>query len=455
MADLHTLTVAQAAALIRERTLSPVALAETLLQRIDALEPTLHAWVTIDREEVLGTARELERELEQRGPRGPLHGIPVGLKDIIYTAGMKTTAGSPLYTDFVPTYDATCVMRLKKAGAMVLGKTVTTEFANGDPTPARNPWNLAHTPGGSSSGSAVAVGARMCPATLGSQTGGSTLRPAIYNGVVGFKPSYGRTSRYGVVPCSWTLDHVGILVRTVEDAALILQAIAGYDPNDPSTVPEAVPDYLAHLESQKEPPRIGVVRGDFYAYADREVCEHTDQVVGRLRQAGATILEVSLPSSLDLMLALQAIIMNTETAAFQEETFRANPDAYGPVIRTRIETGLLYSGAEFLRAQRARRRIRQEMQELAGQVDVLLTPATPAPPPRDLTTTGDHAFQAPWTLAGLPAIALPSGLSREGLPLGIQLIGPLFEEERLLAVARWCERALSVILAPPETPVQV
>ena len=212
MSELYELTVAQAQHGIRTGDVSAVALAEALRNRIEPLEPTLKAWVTIDREEVLSTARERDQEREKGGLLGPLHGIPVGLKDIFYTAGMKTTACSKIYADFVPTYDATSVARLKEAGAVILGKAVTTEFASGDPSPTRNPWNLAHTPGGSSSGSSVAVATRMVPAALGTQTGGSTCRPASYNGIVGLKPSYGRISRYGVIPAAWSLDTVGILV---------------------------------------------------------------------------------------------------------------------------------------------------------------------------------------------------------------------------------------------------
>ena len=222
MSDLFKLPVAEAADQIQSRQLSPVALARSLLDRIDALEATLQAWVTIDQEEVLTTARQRERELDKSGPRGPIHGVPVGIKDIFYTAGMKTTACSRIYADFIPTYDATAVSRIKEAGGIILGKAVTTEFATADPPPTRNPWDLAHTPGGSSSGSSVAVATGMCPAALGSQTGGSTCRPAAYNGIVGLKPTYGRISRYGMVPVSWSLDTVGILVRTVEDAAIML-----------------------------------------------------------------------------------------------------------------------------------------------------------------------------------------------------------------------------------------
>ena len=249
MTTSHRLGVFESAQEVRTGALSPVTLAQSLLERIDALEPALQAWVTIDREQVLGDAQERENEARQGRFRGPLHGVPVGLKDIFYTEGMATTACSRILADFVPDYDAACVAKLKDAGAIILGKAVTTEFASSDPSRSRNAWNPAHTPGGSSSGSSVAVSTGMCAAALGSQTGGSTCRPAAYNGIVGLKPSYGRISRHGVVPLSWSLDTVGILVRSAADAAVMLQAMAGHDPRDDGSSAEPVPDYLAQMSA--------------------------------------------------------------------------------------------------------------------------------------------------------------------------------------------------------------
>ena len=449
MAELFDLTAAQAAEAIRRGEVSSVDLAESLLERLQRLEPSLQAWVTVDREEVLGAARERDSELTSGGAIGPLHGVPVGLKDIYYTAGVRTAAGSRIYSDFVPTYDATSVARLKEAGAIILGKAVTTEFANADPSPARNPWNQAHTPGGSSSGSAVAVASRTCPATLGSQTGGSTCRPASYNGVVGLKPTYGRISRYGVIPVSWSLDTVGIIVRTVEDAAIMLGAMAGHDPNDPSSSTEPVPDYRAALDGLAGPPRIGLVRQHFLERCDEETKKHTEEAAGRLAGAGAIVEEVSLPPSFASCYAAHRTVMNVECAAFHEQYFRDRADDYGPNLRAVIEAGILIPGVRYVQAQRMRRRFREEMTALANRVDALLTPTTPAPAPRDLNTTGDPQFQSPWTSSGLPTVTIPSGLSESGLPLGIQLAGPSFGEAPLLAVARWCESVLGVELVPP------
>ena len=452
MAQPYELTLAESVREMGQGNLSPMELAESLLHRIDALEPSLQAWVTIDREGVLDAAREREVQLQNGQATGPLHGAPVGLKDIFYTAGIKTTACSRIYADFVPGYDADCVARIKAAGGIILGKAVTTEFATSDPSPTINPWNPAHTPGGSSSGSSVAVAARMCAAALGSQTGGSTCRPAAYNGIVGLKPTYGRISRHGVVPVSWSLDTVGILVRTVDDAALMLQAMSGHDSKDPGSGNQPVPDFQAQAASFEGPPRIGLLGGYFREHATEEVWSHTIEVAQRLAQAGAVVEEVELPASFATARSCQRIVMNVECASFHWETFRGRADEYGPRIRANIETGALVPAVDYLNAQRLRRVFRRDLVDVICGYDAVLTPAVPAPAPRDLSTTGDAAFQSPWTSAGLPTVVVPSGLSNEGLPLAIQLAAPPWEEGRLLGVGRWCEEILGVELRPPAHP---
>ena len=450
MPEPYQLTVSEAAGEIRSGSLSPVELAQSLLSRIDALEPSLRAWVTIDREEVLTEAKRREDELGQGGPKGPIHGVPVGLKDIYYTAGMKTACGSRINADFVPDYDATTVSRIKEAGGVILGKAVTTEFAMGDPSHAINPWDPAHTPGGSSSGSSVAVAARMCAAALGSQTGGSTCRPAAYNGIVGLKPTYGRISRYGVVPVSWSLDTVGILVRTVADAAIMLQVMAGHDPQDPGCPDQPVPDYLEAMSRQDGPPRFGLIKEFFYDKSTPEVRSHTDAVMEKLAQAGAIIQEISLPESFSSAHSCQRIVSNVEAAAYHEESYRDRADEFGPKARSSIEMGMLIPSVRYVQAQRARRQFRADMMAMVREVDVVLTPAIQAPAPRDLSTTGDAMFQQPWTSSGLPSIVVPSGLSRDGLPLAIQLAGLPWDEGKLLAAAGWCESVLGVSLSPPD-----
>ena len=454
MPEPYELSVSEAAAQIREGDLSPVDLVESLLARIDALDGELKAWVTIDREEVLETARKREIAAQWGGPLGPIHGVPVGLKDIFYTGGMLTACGSKVYADFVPDFDATSVAKIKEAGGIILGKAVTTEFATSDPSPTRNPWNLEHTPGGSSSGSSAAVAARMVPAALGSQTGGSTCRPAAYNGIVGLKPTYGRISRYGVVPVSWSLDHVGILTRTVADAALMLQALSGEDENDPGTLGLPVPDFTAEMSKTAagRPPRIGLVRDYFEDYASPEMWAHTEQVAHQLSLAGAEVVELPLPDSFAHAHSMQRIVMNVECAAFHQANHRIRAADYGPRIRAGIEMGLIIPPATYLKALRLRREFRAAMNEMAQQVDVLMMPATPTPAPRDLNTTGDAAFQSPWTAAGLPTIVVPSGLSDAGMPIAVQFAAPLAEEGRLLGAAQWCERVVGLNEGPPDYP---
>lgn len=449
MVNIERLTISQLAPLIRAGQLSSVQVVEALLRRIDELEPDLHAWVTIDRQSVLTQARQCDEELRQSGPRGLLHGIPVGCKDILYTAGLKTTACSPVYANFIPTYDATAVSRLKQAGAIILGKTVCTEFAVNDPPPTCNAWNRAHTPGGSSSGSAVAVAAQMCFATVDTQTAGDILRPATYNGVVGFKPTYRRISRYGIIPVAWSLDTVGTLTRSVEDAALLLQVLAEPYSPDPTASPFPTTNYPAQLSSKPPAPHLGLVRQYFYEQADQEVRAHTDQIVEALRQAGAHIEEVFLPVDLTLLHAIHRIIVSAECAAYHQERFISHPQEYGPRLHEFLELGLVTSVVPYLQAQRLRRRFRRTLQAICERFDALLTPAIPSVAPADLSTTGSPILQIPWTLCGFPTLALPSGLSANHLPLGLQLVGQTFREERLLTAAHWCERALHLQLVPP------
>ena len=448
MTQHFNLTAVEAAKQIKSRDLSPVELVESLLSQYDSLEPNLNAWVYLDREALLADAQQKQEELEKGVNVGPLHGVPIGLKDIYYTAGIPTTACSKVYEGFVPEYDATTVTLLKNAGAIMMGKTVTTEFACMDPSPTKNPWNPAHTPGGSSSGSAVAVATRMCPAALGSQTVGSVLRPASYNGVVGFKPTFGRVSRYGVIPVSWSLDHVGWMARSVEDAALLMQVMAVADPNEPITVGLPAADFMAGLASPSA-PRIGLIRRFFYDNSDEETRKHTDGIVDQLSRAGATIEEIPLPDSIDTAIEDQRTIMAVEGAAFHQPMYERQSQDYQPKLREMLRQGLATDGQTYSRALERRQQFTAEMQALAGKADVLLTPSTPTPALPDITNTGNTMFQGPWTSCGLPVITIPSGLAASGLPFGVQLASAPFSEPKLLAAARWCENVLGVELSPP------
>jgi aspartyl-tRNA(Asn)/glutamyl-tRNA(Gln) amidotransferase subunit A len=448
MVQPYALSMVEMIAQIKRKKLSPLDLMESILKRMDALEPLLQAWVTINRESVLEEARRLGKEISRGKMRGPLHGIPVGIKDIFYTAGMKTTAGSKILKDFIPSYDSTAVQRLKKAGAVVLGKTATTEFAHADPAPTRNPWNLDHTPGGSSSGSAAAVATCMCPAALGSQTGGSVLRPAAYCGVVGLKPTYGRISRFGVIPFSWTLDHVGFFTRSVADASILLGILAGHDPQDPSTREEPVPDYTRAGKPARKPPLIGLVRTFYAEKSEEEVWRHTEETLAKLKKAGAKVVEAEMPESFSVAHDAHRIIMRSEGAAFHEKLFERHREKYGPKLKELVEAGLLIPAADYLRAQRIKRLFRRDMERIIRNYDCLLTPTTSSGAPPGLSSTGNPWFQVPWSLGGLPTLSLPSGLSREGLPLGIQLVGPPYSEGKLLSVAGWCEKVLQITLSP-------
>ena len=447
MTTPHTLTITAAAEQIRTGQLSPMDLVRSCLQRIDQLEPRLQAWVTIDHAGALQAAQRCEAEIRRGQYRGPLHGIPLGLKDIYFTAGLKTTMGSSIYADFVPAYDATTVHLLKEAGAIILGKCHTTEFAALAPSPTRNPWNLEHTPGGSSSGSAAAVAAAMCPGALGSQTYGSTIRPAAYCGCVGLKPTYGRVSAYGVFALCWSLDHVGIFARTVTDVAHLLQVLAGDDPHDPACVPLLVPDYVKALDNM-QPPRLGLVRKFFLEKADEETRKHTEAVAERFARAGAQIEEIRLPASFAGEPEAHFTMLYAEAAASHREIYAQHKARYSPQMQDLIEKGFKVSGMEYTEIRRHQQRFRHDFDALCRTVDALLTPSTPAPAPQGFTTTGDPSFNGPASFSGLPSLGLPSGLSLNGLPLAIQLMSAAFTEERLLTVGKWCETVLDFRQTP-------
>ena len=448
MPQPYELSAAELARQIQDKRIGTVETVQSLLERMDALEPRLEAWVRVDREAVLADAKQRQEELDSGAELGPLHGVPVGIKDIYNIAGMPTTAGSKVYADYVPDETAATIDLLRNAGAIMLGKTVTTEFACLDPSHTKNPWNPAHTPGGSSSGSAVAVAARMCPVAIGSQTVGSVLRPASYNGIVGLKPTYGRVSRRGVVPVSWSLDTVGWMGRTVEDVALLLQVMAGPDEQDPVASRLPAVDYLSGLESAGS-PRIGLITSFFMEEADHETRSRTRAVVEKLESAGATVTELTLPESFGTAIQDQMIIMGAEAAAFHKPMYEKQAQDYQPKLREMLRQGLETDATTYSKALERRLMFSADMRLLAEQADVLLTPSTPTAPLADLTNTGDTRFQGPWTSCGLPAITLPIGLAESGLPLGIQLIASPFEEARLLVAARWCERVMDVQLAPP------
>lgn len=448
MDELSNLTVTTAASLIRQRKISPVRLMETLLERSSLLEEKLNIWVTLNADDALESALKSEKDLNNGVMHGPLHGVPVGVKDLYFTKGVKTTACSPVYEHFVPSYNATTIDKLKQAGAIIMGKTITTEFACGDPPPTVNPWNPLHTPGGSSTGSAVGVAARIFPTSLGSQTAGSVLRPASFNGVVGLKPTFGRISRFGVFGVSWHLDTMGTFTRTVEDAALMLNVLAGHDPKDHSSSEVGVPDYAKAVLESIPTPRIGILREFFYDKSDEEVKKHTDGMIYKFKNSGADIREVTLPAGMQKLLSAHRILMTAGAAATHQSNFSERPDDYSPNVRGVIEAGMLVPAVTYLQADRIRRIYREYVETALADLDVILTTTAGTPPPKDLTTTGDPRFQAPWTTCGLPSITVPSGLSKTGLPLGLQLVSKAFDESTLLTTARWLEGVIQFDATP-------
>lgn len=429
--DLARLGAREAARRIRGGALSPVDLVEDCLARIRAIDDQVKAWVTIDEAAVRAQAREREQEAKSGRRLGPLHGVPVGVKDIIDVAGLPTTAGARPWAHRKPDTDATVVARLRMAGAIVLGKTATTEFAYRDSAPTRNPWNLGHTPGGSSSGSGASIGARMVPLALGTQTVGSVLRPAAYCGAVGLKATHGLVPADGVTPLAWSLDHVGLFARSVADAALALGVMVGKSF-------ESVP---------ARAPRLGLVP-ELLARCQAEMAAHIQQVADRLGQAGASVVEIKLPLSFEDLHDAGLAILVVEAAAYHEASYKAHAAEYGKEMRALIEQGLAQPAAKYVRANRARLGFRSDMLTVLAEVGTLLVPTTPAPAPAGLGWTGDASMCAPWSYAGVPAITLPSGLSTAGLPLAVQVVTGAGQEGALLDVAQWCEDAIAFTAAP-------
>ena len=452
--ELYYMTIAQAGPLLRDRQLSPVDLVRAYLERIEALDGQLHAYVTLLPERALAQAREAEAEILRGNYLGPLHGIPIGLKDLYDTAGIRTTAMSRVTPDRVPDEDATTVAKLNEAGTILLGKLAMHEFALGGPDdtslfpPARNPWNLAHIPGGSSSGSGTAVAAGLCMGALGSDTGGSIRGPASMCSIVGIKPTYGRVSNYGVVPLSWSQDHCGPMTWTVEDNALMLQALAGHDPKDPTTSTAPVADYSAHLKEGINGLTIGVPRRYFFQ-SGPEVSEETLAAIERaltvMGELGATVRDVDLPHVEHSRAANQTIMMG-EAFAYHEHNLKTRRQDYGEMVRDRFLLGGMLTIGDYVQAQRVRRLIKQEMAEVLREVDVLVTPTSPKPAAAfegysgGATLTGP-SFTGPFNASGLPAISTPGGFSEDGLPIGLQIAGKPFDEATVLRVAYAYEQA--------------
>lgn len=435
-------TIVGVSQLLRDRQLRCVDVLQRCLGRIDEYEGAVNAWVSIDREGALAQAEALDRELAEGWSRSALHGIPIGVKDIVNVQGVATAAGSDLLAQSTAEKDAFLVARLREAGAVILGKTVTTQFACFDPPVTRNPWNNQRTPGGSSSGSAAAVASGMCLGAIGSQTGGSITRPASFCGVAGCKPTFARVSVDGVFPLAHSLDHPGPFARCVPDLAMLLDVISPHNPGDPLSAHMPPLELSQTLEPEPDMfPQLGRVRGLFDERAEQPVLQALDRALHTLEAAGATVVETQLPEAFDDVLQCHRTIMLGELAALHETRHAEHSGDYQPGVKSLIEEGLSIPATQYVRSRRHQERLEREITPCFGDLDVLVCPATTSAAP-DPSTTGDPAFNAPWSYLGLPTISFPIGLSDDGLPLAIQLIGRPFDEPGLFIAAIWCEHAI-------------
>ena len=447
--ELPHLPIARLASLIQQREVSPVEVSRAYLQRIEQHAPTLNAYITVMADEARQAAQQAEEEIAGGVYKGPLHGIPIALKDLYFTRGVRTTGGSRILADFIPEEDAGVTRWLREAGSIIIGKTNLHEFAFGVTNvnphygPCLNPWARERIPGGSSGGSGAAVSAGLCGAATGSDTGGSIRIPAALCGIVGLKPTYGRVSRRGILPLSWSLDHPGPMTRTVEDAALVLQAVAGWDPQDQSTSRLPVPDYRQTLEQGVEGLRVGVPQELFFEGLDPEVQRAVEQAINHLGELGAQVQDVSIPHIREATSASMPILLS-EAYTYHQQYLKTRPEEYGEDVRNRVEVGAFISATDFVQAQRVRHLLKQEMAALFEGVDVLVTPTVPIPAPEVgvflargqeqalETRNALSRFTSPFNVTGLPALSVPCGFTSQGLPIGLQLVGRPYEESTVL-----------------------
>jgi aspartyl-tRNA(Asn)/glutamyl-tRNA(Gln) amidotransferase subunit A len=445
-------TIAELAPRLRRKDVSPVELTRACLERIEKLDPALNAFITVTAESALAEARAAESEIARGEWRGPLHGIPIALKDLIDTAGTRTTAASALYQNRVPTEDAEVVRRLRQAGAVILGKNNLHEFAYGGSSlvsffgDVHNPWNAGHIAGGSSGGSAAAVAAGLCYAAIGTDTAGSIREPAALCGCVGIKPTYARVSARGVIPLSWSLDHVGPLAATVGDAAIVLQAIAGYDPLDVGSADFPVSDYVSSLGDGAKSLRVGIPRTHFYDDLDDEIRAAVEQALAVIKTLVAEMREVHIEVSND------RTVQAAESYAYHAENVARTPALYQPETLRRIRSGDKISAAEYIQRRRELDQERRRARDIFAEVDLLVTPTMPIPAPAIADLKKDPAAlrpaelkllrnTRPFNVWGLPAVSVPCGFTKNGLPIGLQIAGPHWREDLVLRLAHAYEQA--------------
>jgi aspartyl-tRNA(Asn)/glutamyl-tRNA(Gln) amidotransferase subunit A len=458
--EVIQLNLGEAAQLLRDKKVSPVELANECLRRIERLDAKLNAFITVTAESALAEAQRAEEEIRRDGWKGPLHGIPIALKDLVDTAGVRTTAGSGLFKDRVPEQDAEIVRRLKAAGAVFLGKLNMHEFAYGgssvisDFGPVHNPWNVDYCAGGSSGGSAAAVAARLCYAAIGSDTGGSIRQPAAYCGLVGFKPTYGRVSTYGVIPLSWSLDHIGPLTRSVTDAALMLEVIAGHDARDKASIDSPVPHYSSTLAASTSSLRLGIPGAYFYEEVDPEIHAAMQQALSVLKgltQSQQDIRSLATNDTYASMMEPYVTILRAEAFAYHRENVASHPELYQAQTLRRIQAGAAITHSALALARQQMEQIRRSVAKVFETVDLLITPTTCVPPFAiadllDPNTLRDRELlmlrnTRPFNMLGLPTISVPCGFTRSGLPIGLQVTGAADGDEMVLRLAYAYEQA--------------
>jgi len=459
--NLTELDLSEASQLVRNKKISPVQLTQERLKQIERLNGKLAVFITVTAESALAQARVAESEIQRGYWRGPLHGIPIALKDLMDTAGVRTTAGSELFKDRIPTEDAEVVRRLKAAGAVILGKLNLHEFAYGGSSvvsyfgPVHNPWDLNYSAGGSSGGSAAAVAARLCYAAIGTDTGGSVRQPASYCGIVGLKPTYGRVSASGVIPLSWSLDHVGPMTRTTRDAALVLQVIAGYDQRDPASIDAPVPDYTATIADSTSSLRLGIPRAFFWEELGPEIAAAMEAALAVLKKMTASqqdIAPLATDGSYSSWTDPYGAVFTAEAYAYHKDYIEKSPQLYQPATLKRLRLGADVSATKYIQSRREMEHLRRSIVHVFENVDVLITPTVRILPftIQDLQTDLDSVRTKelamlhntrPLNFTGLPTISIPCGFTRSGLPVGMQITGRPGEEATVLRLAHAYEQA--------------
>jgi len=450
--NLHNLSVKELGLLIEKREVSPVEVVEAHLKRIETLEPRLCSFISLVADQAMERALQCEKEIMAGQYRGPLHGIPFGLKDLYYVKGIRNTSGTRIFDQFVPDFDSTVAHRLLEAGAILMGKLNLHPLAYGptgenpDYGDMHNPWSPDRITGGSSGGSASAVASGQCAFAMGTDTGGSVRIPSALCGLVGLKPTYGLVSRYGITVLSWSQDHAGPMTRTVEDCALVMNAIAGHDPHDPASAVTRVPDYTKALTGEVKGARMGVVKEFFEAPLDATVGSLVEKAISVFEKLGAQVREISWPM-FEYSAAIAGIIQMAEATAYHRDLIKKRGKELMPMVRLRLECGFFVSAVDYVQALRARTLFYQQSMRLFDGVDFLCTPSVPIPACRIGTTEVDIAgkrlgiiaaltqYTRPFNLNGFPAISLPCGFTHEGLPVGLQLAGKPFDEEGVLRAA--------------------